>query len=109
MIQNQLLKKLLLLFCGFCLYGISQAQTITGKVTDENNMPLSGVTVQIKNSTKGTSTNSNGEFSIAAPQGATLVLSFIGGLEEFLIEKYFSFRGLVFQYYRHIFTKRLTK
>jgi hypothetical protein len=34
---------------------------------------------------------------------------FIEGLEEFLIEKYFSFRGLVFQYYRHIFTKRLTK
>ena len=78
MIQKQLLKKMLLLFCGFCLYGMSLAQNITGKVTGENNTSLSGVSVQIKNSTKGTSSDSNGEFSIVAPQGATLVFSFIG-------------------------------
>ncbi|MEO9021422.1 MAG: SusC/RagA family TonB-linked outer membrane protein [Ginsengibacter sp.] len=78
MTQNQLLKKLLLLFCGFCLYGISQAQTINGKVTDENNVPLSGVSVQLKNSTKGTSTDADGQFSITAAQGSSLVFSSIG-------------------------------
>jgi len=78
MIQNRLLKKILLLFCSVCFYGISPAQTITGKVTGENGAPLSGVSVQVKNSTKGTSTNTEGQFSIAAPQGATLVFSFVG-------------------------------
>jgi len=76
--QSQLLKKLLFLFWGFCLCCISQAQAINGKVTGENNTPLSGVSVQLQNSNKGTSTDTNGEFSIAAPQGATLVFSFVG-------------------------------
>lgn len=78
MIQNQLLKKLLLLFCGFCLYGISTAQTVTGKVTGESGTPLSGVSIQIENSAKGTSTNADGEYSIDAPKSATLVFSFVG-------------------------------
>ena len=78
MTQNQLLKKLLLFFCGFCLYGISSAQTITGKVTGEDNTPLAGVSIQIKNTTRGASTNADGEFSIKAAQGASLVFSSIG-------------------------------
>lgn len=78
MIQNQLLKKILLLFCGFCLYHISQAQTITGKVTGENSTPLSGVSVEIKNSNKGTSTDANGLFSINAKPGDVLVFTFVG-------------------------------
>lgn len=76
--QNQIFKKVFLLFCGFCLYGISHAQTVTGKVTDETNAPLTGVSVQVKNSTKGTSTNAEGDYSINAPHGATLIFSFIG-------------------------------
>ncbi len=78
MIQNQLLKKTLFLFCGFFLYGMSQAQTITGKVTGENGTPLSGVTVQIKNSNKGTSTDANGTFQINANPGKVLVFTFVG-------------------------------
>ena len=78
MIPNQLLRKLLFSLCGLCLYSISIAQTIKGKVTDENNVPLSGVTVQVNKSATGTSTDSKGEFSIAAPHGATLVFSYIG-------------------------------
>ena len=78
MSQNQLKIKLLLLIACFFLYGISNAQEITGKVTDENNTALIGVSVQVKNSTKGTSTNASGNYSISAPKGSTLVFSFVG-------------------------------
>ena len=78
MIQNQLLKKTLFLFCGFFLYGMSQAQTIAGKVTGENGNPLSGVSVQIKNSNKGTGTDANGTFQINANPGKVLVFTFVG-------------------------------
>lgn len=78
MIQNQLLKKLLLLFCGVCLYGFAYAQTISGKVTDETDRPLAGVSVLLTGTAKGTSTNTNGEFSLQAQQGATIEFSFIG-------------------------------
>jgi len=51
---------------------------ITGRVTDENGSPLSGASVQVKGSTTGTFTNSNGEFNLDVPAGATLVISYIG-------------------------------
>ncbi len=51
---------------------------ITGKVTGENNEPLSGVSVTIKGSLKGTSTDNNGEYTLTVPEKATLVISYIG-------------------------------
>lgn len=78
MTQNQFLKRLLLLFCGCCLYLISFAQTVGGKVTDENDAPLAGVSVQVMNTAKGTTTNEKGEFTLQAQQGATLEFTFIG-------------------------------
>lgn len=78
MTQNQFFKKLLLLFCGCCLYIISYAQTVAGKVTDESNTPLEGVTVKILNSSKGTTTDSKGEFKLDIPQGGSLEFSFVG-------------------------------
>ncbi|WP_240965875.1 TonB-dependent receptor [Pseudoflavitalea sp. G-6-1-2] len=51
---------------------------IKGKVTDEKGEPLSNVSVMVKGTTKGTSTNSNGEFSIDADAGSVLVFSIIG-------------------------------
>jgi len=42
----------------------SQQRIISGKVTDENNVPLPGVTVSIKGTTTGTKTNENGIFEI---------------------------------------------
>jgi TonB-linked SusC/RagA family outer membrane protein len=58
--------------------GKRQATSITGTVTDENNLPIPGVTIRIKGSTKGTSTDTNGKYSITADQGSVLVYSFIG-------------------------------
>ncbi|WP_255233437.1 SusC/RagA family TonB-linked outer membrane protein [Aliifodinibius salipaludis] len=55
-------------------------QEISGIVTDaETGDPLPGVNVMVPNTTVGTSTNENGEYSITAPDNAdSLAFSFIG-------------------------------
>jgi TonB-linked SusC/RagA family outer membrane protein len=52
--------------------------TITGKVTNESGEPLSGVSVTINGSTRGTITNNTGDFRISAPDNATLSVSYVG-------------------------------
>lgn len=51
---------------------------ITGKVTNAKGEPLSGVSIVVKNKAGGTSTNTNGAFTIEANEGDVLVLSIIG-------------------------------
>jgi TonB-linked SusC/RagA family outer membrane protein len=51
---------------------------IAGKVVDENNQPIPGVSVYEKVSHKGTATDVNGNFVFNAEQGSTLVFSFVG-------------------------------
>ncbi|MGC9341841.1 MAG: SusC/RagA family TonB-linked outer membrane protein [Bacteroidales bacterium] len=59
--------------------GYSQQRTLTGKVTDEaTGDPLPGVTIIIKGTTSGTVTNFEGNYSLNAEPGQTLVFSFIG-------------------------------
>lgn len=54
-------------------------KTITGKVTDEDGLPLPGVTVTLKGTTTIVGTDANGMFRIDVPDGqAVLVFSFIG-------------------------------
>ncbi|AMJ66318.1 hypothetical protein AXW84_13395 [Hymenobacter sp. PAMC 26628] len=47
-------------------------------MTDEKGEGLPGVTVLVKGTQNGTSTNANGDFTLDAPAGATLVLSSVG-------------------------------
>src|SRR6185369_9806223 len=55
------------------------AQTkVSGTVTDADSKPLKGATVSEKGTTRGTVTGDNGEFSISANPGASLVISMIG-------------------------------
>ncbi|MCF1752964.1 DUF4139 domain-containing protein [Mariniradius sediminis] len=52
---------------------------VSGIVTDSNGEPLPGVTVLVKGTTIGTSTDINGRYSITLPNGANrLVYSFVG-------------------------------
>ena len=52
---------------------------IKGTIADEKGEKLPGVNVTVKGSTRGTSTNANGEYSIAIPdEKAVLVFSFVG-------------------------------
>ncbi|HMI63563.1 MAG TPA: TonB-dependent receptor plug domain-containing protein, partial [Puia sp.] len=65
---------LLMLFAG-----TTQAQnSITGRVIDDKDQPVSGATVMIKGTSKGVSTNAEGFFTISAAPGATLVIRSIG-------------------------------
>ena len=52
---------------------------VNGTVTNAaDKLPLAGVSVVVKGSTTGTSTDGSGNYSLSAPNGATLVFSFIG-------------------------------
>jgi TonB-linked SusC/RagA family outer membrane protein len=53
-------------------------KTISGTVTDESGEPVVGASIQIKNTTSGTVTDADGKFSINAPSGSTLSVSYIG-------------------------------
>lgn len=56
-----------------------QARRLTGKVTDSKGNPLVGVTVLVKGTTIGTSTNAKGEYAFTLNKpGGTLVVSYLG-------------------------------
>ncbi|HEX9825516.1 MAG TPA: SusC/RagA family TonB-linked outer membrane protein, partial [Flavobacteriaceae bacterium] len=54
-------------------------QLVTGKVTDEKGMPVAGVTVLIKGTTRGTATDFDGSYTITVPNPENvLVFSALG-------------------------------
>ncbi len=70
---------LLSLFLLLSTFSWAQDKTITGKVTDENNVGVVGASVTIKNSTVGTRTNETGEFTLSVPTSAnTLIITYVG-------------------------------
>ncbi len=75
------MRKFLTLFLGVLLTAsqlIAQTKTVTGKVTDEKGNPVPNASVMIKGTTKGTTSSSDGSFSISVPETAkTLVVSSI--------------------------------
>jgi len=75
----QMKKLFLLLTVAFSAFSFAQAQqVVTGKVTDVNGAPLSGVSVNVKGGKKGTTTGPDGQFTISVASNATLVFSNIG-------------------------------
>lgn len=56
------------------------AQTVTGTVTDEKGVGLPGVSILVKGTSKGTTTDQNGAFTVSVPEGrpAILVFSYVG-------------------------------
>ena len=62
----------------FALTLSAYAQQITGTVSDENGVPLPGATVVVQGTSIGVSTDFDGNYSIEASQGDTLVFSFVG-------------------------------
>jgi len=78
------MRKLLLiisaLFFGLAIQSIAQDRQITGKVTSsQDGLPLIGVSIALKGSTKGTTTNAEGVYKITVPSANGLLsFSFIG-------------------------------
>ncbi|HEY0039724.1 MAG TPA: carboxypeptidase-like regulatory domain-containing protein, partial [Flavisolibacter sp.] len=59
---------------------------IRGRITSAEGQPLTGVSIRVKGTSRGTTTNANGEFSIEATRGETLLVSYVGfGEREFLV------------------------
>jgi len=74
--KRKLTMFLALFFIGI---GIVQAQTqVRGTVVDETGESAIGATIQVKGTTQGTVTDANGNFTITAPTGGTLVVSYVG-------------------------------
>jgi TonB-linked SusC/RagA family outer membrane protein len=61
-----------------CLPGFAQEKTITGIVTGEESVPLTGVTISVKESNRRALTDADGKFSILASPGQTLHFSYVG-------------------------------
>lgn len=76
--------KIALVLVGVLCYHLgAMAQTITGTVTDQENNPLTGVTIVEKGTTNGTITEMDGSYSITvSSEDAVLRFSFIGYLTE---------------------------
>lgn len=77
-LKTQSSKVVMLLFALFAILLDTKAQTVTGNVKDATGEPLIGVTVQVKGQKGGAVTDIDGNFSLEAAQGSTLVFSYIG-------------------------------
>jgi TonB-dependent starch-binding outer membrane protein SusC len=66
---------------GMILYLPIYAQSVSnvkGTVTDESGIPLPGVSIIVKNTTKGTATDFDGNYAIDVKSNDVLVFSFLG-------------------------------
>ena len=76
--MNKLKSLLLVLLMGVSTVSWAQT-TVTGTVLDEQNVPLPGANVVVKNTTNGVVTDFDGNFSISVSNtNAVLVISYIG-------------------------------
>ena len=56
----------------------AQQKTVSGTVTDQGGLPLPGVNIVVEGTTTGTQTDFDGNYSIMASQGETLLFTYIG-------------------------------
>jgi len=79
--MKALSKSLLLVLCFslslITVFPQDNIPQVTGRVTDENMLPLSGVHIQLKYTDRGTQTDVQGEYSIDAYPGDILVFSHV--------------------------------
>ncbi|MGN6493711.1 MAG: SusC/RagA family TonB-linked outer membrane protein [Agriterribacter sp.] len=73
------LLSILVIMSVFCLTTLAQQQiTVSGKVQNTKNEPLSGASVGIKGTNTGVLTNAEGEFTISCKSNSVLVFSYSG-------------------------------
>lgn len=66
-----------------CSMLLAQDRQVRGRVTSaEDDSPLPGVSVVVKGTNKGVTTDPDGKYAISAPEGATLVFSFVGTVSQ---------------------------
>lgn len=62
--------------------GTSPLEVVKGTVTDEQGVPLQDVSIKVKGTSNGTTTDRNGSFTIDIKKGQKLEISFVGYLEQ---------------------------
>ena len=77
-IYQMILPLLLGLFLSLGAY--AQQISVKGNVKDVTGEPVIGANVVVKGTTNGSITDLDGNFQLQSPQGATLVVSFVGYL-----------------------------
>ncbi|MFT4032658.1 MAG: SusC/RagA family TonB-linked outer membrane protein [Siphonobacter sp.] len=84
--RKLLLAAFLLLGTLTCLQVYAQDRVITGKVTaTDDGSPIPGISISIKNTNKGTTTDTQGNYSISVASGTTLVFSGIGLIKQEIV------------------------
>jgi TonB-dependent starch-binding outer membrane protein SusC len=74
---------IILLFLLIAQLSFSQSNfKVTGKITNDTGQPVEGATIQVKGANAATVTKSDGTFEINAPENSTLVVSYVGFLEQ---------------------------
>lgn len=76
--NKYLLTSMCLMACSALQVVNAQQSAVAGKITDSNGNPLSGVTITVKGTSLGTSTNESGLFTLNANLNATLIITAVG-------------------------------
>ncbi|MDE7344122.1 MAG: SusC/RagA family TonB-linked outer membrane protein, partial [Alistipes sp.] len=77
MVRKLVLSLIAVLGAGAMFVG-AQNRQISGTVTNSEGQPIVGATVLVDGTSVGTTTGSNGKYTVAAPADGTLTVSFIG-------------------------------
>jgi len=75
------MKRIILLFSLIFSFSVlfAQQKSVSGRVTDESNAPVTGASVVVKGTTIGTITDADGNYKLQVPQSSKfLTFSFIG-------------------------------
>ncbi|MGM0666757.1 MAG: SusC/RagA family TonB-linked outer membrane protein [Bacteroidota bacterium] len=66
-------------FCGLGIMALGQEKTVTGTITAaDDGTTIIGATVTVKGTTRGVTSDLDGNYSIEVEEGETLVFSFVG-------------------------------
>lgn len=66
-------------------YSAQQNKVVKGRVIDQNGDAVIGASVLVKGTTRGTITDVDGNFSIDVAKGETLVISYIGYVNQEIV------------------------
>ncbi len=70
---------LMFFFCGLGIMAFAQEKTVTGTITAaDDGSTIVGATVTVKGTTRGVTSDLDGNYSIEVEEGETLVFSFVG-------------------------------
>ncbi|HEY9168613.1 MAG TPA: TonB-dependent receptor [Lutibacter sp.] len=70
--------RILGIFLLFTVAIFAQSYQVTGKVTDTDNQPLPGVSVTIEGTSRGTTTDFDGNYAVMVQSSENLIFSYVG-------------------------------